>query len=198
MSPDVDMNQLLLDLEKYADHCDFFSVTLHPTDQQVLELRFDGKFVCGIAKDDIDSVEPEYSEQQIIEIRIPVGFPECQPEINWRSEIFHPNIPLDGSVSLADVGLNWNAEMTLPVICERLWDVARWAYLESCDPANSTAGNWFRQKMKIELPLDNRRFELPRSHGLNNVFSYRRKGAAAAKPPIVNSGPRDNDIVFIE
>ncbi len=203
---DSHVDQAIAELQTYSQHCDFFNVEKHSSDPRGILITFKGKFIQGVTTRNIDSVEPEYCDSQQVELCLSESFPQVAPLVFWKSKIFHPNIPLGGSLKLTDVGLNWDAEMTLVVVCERLWDVARLAFLDATDPANSTAGNWFAHKIKVPLPLDNRRLEKPQSQKLNNVFCYRRKGAgitdpppttqpSTRKPPIAQAG---DGIVFID
>src|SRR5436309_2789179 len=78
-----------------------------------------------------------------IDLRMPFAYPERPPDIRWMTPILHPNISFSGFLNLAEVGLPWSEDLSLDVICERLWDVARGAYMNLDKAANYSAKTYF-------------------------------------------------------
>ena len=97
-----------------------------------------------------------YVEQHNVLIRFGYFYPSEPPEVRWLTPIFHPNIASTGRVQLQDCGLEWKEEITLDVICERLWDLARGAYVDLEKFGNCAANSWFTDKSIVALPLDDR------------------------------------------
>ena len=86
--------------------------------------------VAGITRSLSSRAKVERINEHRIELRIPYAFPERPPDVRWLSSIYHPNISFSGLVKLRDIGLPWVEDMSLDVVCERLWDVARLAYFD--------------------------------------------------------------------
>ncbi len=184
-----------------ARHCSF--IVLEPDlDSRKLRIGFRGRFICGINQLRMDEVEPEFCDEQEVELTFPATFPSTPPQIQWLTKLFHPNIPRNGHVHLPDIELAWNAHMSLSVLCERLWDVARYAFIATEDPANSSAGNWLGQNLDISIPLDERRFEKPKGKKINNIFRYRLKDESPS-PHGAFTNPKhhindEQDILYID
>lgn len=191
-------------LKQISDGCTHFQVEL--IDPRRFVITFSVKSVEGIEGSSAgdNSVEPRFTEEQKIELSVNDQFPISEPEIAWKSPIYHPNVPADGHLRLTDIGLSWEPSMDLAIVCERLWDVARMAYLEKVDAANSTAGNWIVKNSKLELPLSEIRFGCPTVESSVNIFRYQRKTGQRIPPRIKNSEERlaninddDQEIIFI-
>jgi hypothetical protein len=72
--------------------------------------------------------------------------------------------------------LPWTGDLTLDILVERLWDVARGAHVNLDKAANFSAKNWYEKECGFELPVDLRplrdKAELP----VTNVVKYQRRG----------------------
>ncbi|HMO14540.1 MAG TPA: ubiquitin-conjugating enzyme E2 [Pirellulaceae bacterium] len=193
-------NQIHL-LDQYAQHCPFFSCRFDHA-SNIMHVKFTGKFVCGILQNRSGTAEPIFNDEQEIELSLLPEFPRMPPKITWTTSIFHPNVPPGGRIHLPEIELQWDPRMSLDVICERLWDIARLAYLAPENSTNSSAGNWFQKQINVELPLDFRRFEIPQEIQLKNIFTYRLKTQGHAEPTrpqkdqVVVENP--NGIIFID
>lgn len=135
----------------------------------------------GISRVSHSGQEVEFVELHQIEIRFGYAFPERPPEIRWLTPIFHPNISVIGHLRLDDCGLPWHEEMTLDVVCERLWDVARGAYVDVNKSNNYTAKKWFADQKVVTLPVDLRPLHSRGGPPPANVVRYQR-GPAGAQP----------------
>jgi ubiquitin-protein ligase len=142
-----------------------FESTGSPPDRYTLTFR--GRGVCR----SLSSTQAiEYLDQHRVEIRLPYAYPQRPPDIRWLTAVFHPNISFSGLIKLKDVGLPWDRDLGLDVICERLWDVARLAFLDLERATNFSAKKWFTERRTIALPTDPRplRDKVPPS-GVNIV-----------------------------
>ena len=79
-------------------------------------------------------------------------------------------------------------------MCERLWDVARLAYMNLDDAANYSAKTWFEDECQIQLPVDPRPLRDKNAPAGSNVIRYQRKGAGGATR--AEPGP-GQDVFFI-
>jgi hypothetical protein len=107
--------------------------------------------------------------------------------------IFHPNVSFSGFINLKDIGLTWESDLGLDVLCERLWDVARAAYLDLEGATNSAARSWFAAQKEIELPVDDRPLRDLDAPGGTNVLRARRGGEGPLELPHGQAG----DVLFI-
>ena len=135
----------------------------------------------GIAKVSHSGQEVEFVELHQIEIRFGYAYPERPPEVRWKTPIFHPNISVIGHVRMDDCGLPWHEEMTLDVVCERLWDVARGAYVDVEKSNNYTAKKWYASQNVVTLPVDLRPLHSRGGPPPANVVRYQR-GPAGSQP----------------
>jgi len=156
-----------------------------------LLLFFDVRTVVAVVATPRGEWQPEFARGQTIEIQFPSDYPEQPPALRWQSPIFHPNLSPTGDVSLVDIGLTWESRMPLALICERIWDVVRWAYVETQDAANSSAGRWFGSRIKIPVPVDDRLLIEANRDPLANVFSYRRKAEGGSGRSDFEAGSGD-------
>lgn len=132
---------------------------------------------------DFESASSEWvkAEFQEIELVLPISFPEDPPEMRWLSPIFHPNVSLSGYLDCADIGLEWSADMSLLVICERLWDISRFAWVD-IDAANNYAAKRRWSEGEFEVPTDPRPLADDVSIKLANVISYQATNPSAPRP----------------
>jgi hypothetical protein len=167
-----------------------FEASGEPPDRYVINFR--GK---GLAKDSDQQAQVRVAETHQIEIRLPYSYPESPPDIRWVTPILHPNVSFSGFVNISDLGLPWSKQMSLDVICERLWDVARGMFFNSEQAVNYGAKNYFERECAHELPLDRRPLrDRLTTTGVNVVSYQRRAGAGIQFPAARNSG----EIVFID
>jgi ubiquitin-protein ligase len=117
------------------------------------------------------------------EIRLGYTFPQRPPEVRWLTPIFHPNVSTIGYVRLAECGLQWVEKMTLDVVCERLWDLARGAYVNVERSMNYSAKKWYSQECDIALPVDHRPLRDRGGPPPGNVIRYRRGPAGKEAAP---------------
>jgi len=128
-----------------------------------------------------------------IELRLPYSYPNRPPDIRWISPIFHPNVSFSGFINLPDVGLPWSADVNLDVVCERLWDVARLAFIDPATATNVAAKNWYEQECQLALPVDRRPLRDRSTPTGDNTVRYQRRGRPRA--PSLNQD--DGDILYI-
>lgn len=136
----------------------------------------------------------EICELQRIEIRLPFSYPDAPPDVRWLTPICHPNVSHGGFLSLRELGIDWNPQMMLDILCERLWDAARFAYVNSNEVINYTAQRWLDQQSPEDLPFDPRplRDALPADNP--NVVRYvRRDGHKLVLPAVRET----TEILFI-
>lgn len=127
-----------------------------------------------------------------IEIRLPYTYPTCSPDIHWLTPVFHPNVAGNGLLSPEDLGLDWDQEMGLDVVCERLWDAARMSYLDLPSAVNLQARDWLQGEPQISFPVDQRPLRDKRPGTSSNVIKYtRRAGSKESRPG------RNTDVMFI-
>ena len=125
-----------------------FKPTGEPPDRYTLLFR--GRGISQV-KGDV-----QFTQSHRIELRLPYSFPNKPPDIRWLTPIFHPNISFSGFICLKDMGLPWEPDLGLDVICERMWDMARFAHMDLETATNYSAKNWFEESCQLELPADRR------------------------------------------
>ena len=143
-----------------------------PPDRYTLTFR--GK---GLGREGM-STDVTVIELHQIDLRMPYSYPERPPDVRWLTPIVHPNVSFSGFLNLAEIGLPWTPDLTLDVLCERLWDVARGAYVNLEKAANYSAKNWYEQECRFELPIDVRPLRDKAGVLVTNVVKYQRRGGA--------------------
>lgn len=181
-----------------------------PPDKYVLSFRGRGPCRAGSARGGVEIVSLHKCE-----VRLPFGYPEQAPDARWLTPLVHPNVSFSGYLSWREIGLVWQPEITLDVVCERLWDLARMAYVNQEEVLNHTAQRWLTEKNEQPLPLDPRALRdiLPPANP--NIVRYaRRDGKRLTLPepefpteiffigedtplPITPGARRDDDILYI-
>ena len=192
----------ILEFESEGDPPDKYRITLH------------GR---GINRGSSYHAEVEYIDQHECEIRLRFGFPERPPEVRWLTPIFHPNISYGGYVKLEDCGLTWEENLTLDVVCERIWDLARLAWVDPETAKNYSAKKWFSEQQEITLPVDVRPLRDRGGPSPSNVIHYQRGPALPTatddgilyigedtptpelprRPPIRPRRDDDDDVLYI-
>lgn len=154
-------------------------------------LIFRGK---GLARDVAANSNVEFVELHRVEIRLPFSYPESPPDIRWLTSIFHPNVSYSGFVNLREIGLPWEKDLGLDAVAERLWDVARMAYMAEEQASNYAAKKWFREQQEFALPVDARPLRDLSSGAVSNVVHYERREGRRVVPP---SSAQRGDVLYI-
>lgn len=176
-------HKVMRDLAMQSNILEFETVG-NPPEEYKIKLR--GK---GISRGSSFGGEVEYLDEHEIRIRLGYVFPERPPEIRFLTPIFHPNVSSIGYVRPEECGLEWQEDMTLDVLCERLWDVVRGAYVNEENSTNYSAKSWFAEQKEVQMPLDPRPLRDRGTPPTGSVAHYQR-GPAAAEP-------KSDDILYI-
>lgn len=173
-----------------------------PPAKYIITFRGQGISRSLSSNDDVEKVELHR-----LELRLPYSFPERPPDIRWLTPVHHPNVSFSGMVKLKDVGLPWEDDLSLDIICERLWDMARLAYYDEERATNYSARNWLAEQSDVQLPIDHRPLRDKETPFLSNVVNYQRRGGSSgagtsqtnlqAKTPVATTGASTDDILFI-
>lgn len=148
----------------------------------------------GLSRD-VASGEVRAIENHECDIRLPWTYPQRAPELRWQTPLFHPNISFGGFIRLEDIGITWSDTMGLEILCERLWDVARLAYVNLPEATNYAAEQWLQTQHQWKLPVDRRPLcdDLRPTH--ENVIRYgRRDGRKLVLPP----AEVEEDVLYID
>jgi ubiquitin-protein ligase len=167
-------HEVMRSLAKQGSILEFETVGDPPTEYKV---KLHGK---GITRGSSFGGEVEYGDTHEFEIRLGYSYPDRPPDIRFLTPIFHPNISSSGYVRPEECGLDWAKEMTLDVVCERLWDLVRGAYVDVEKGGNYSAKRWFAEQKKVALPVDNRPLRDRGAPTAANVIRYER-GPASGK-----------------
>ena len=127
------------------------------------------------------------------ELRMGYSYPSGPPELKWLTSTFHPNISSSGYLRVPDCGLDWREDMGIDAICERLWDMARFAHMDMAKANNYSAKEWIEKQREIELPVDSRPLRDTAAAPRSNVVRYERR-AAPSRP---SGPPPEEDILYI-
>lgn len=138
---DLATNNAILKVETFGE----------PAERYIL--TFVGK---GLARNVSQSGEVSLIDFHQVEVRLPYAYPSSPPDIRWLTPLLHPNVSFSGFVNLSEMGLPWTPDVGLDVVTERLWDIARSAYLNFDRATNYSAKNWYEDECKLTLPVDNR------------------------------------------
>jgi ubiquitin-protein ligase len=168
----------IFDFEAIGAPADRYTITLH------------GK---GLGRDSAQA-EIGVIELHKIELRLPYTYPEQAPDVRWLTPLLHPNVSFSGFVNLPEIGLPWTEQITLDVLCERLWDVARAAYINADKAVNYSAKNWLAEDCPHSLPIDNRPLRDKLVANRSNVVHYERRGQSVQLPV----GQPTGDVLFID
>lgn len=136
----------------------------------------------------------EIIERHQCDIRLPYSYPERGPDIRWLTALFHPNVSFSGFINLNQIGLPWESGITLDVVVERLWDVARGAYLNLTKATNYAAKNWYEDECTLRLPVDQRPLRDKSAAKSSNVIRYERRAGHGVDLAV---GRHDPDVFYI-
>jgi ubiquitin-protein ligase len=148
----------------------------------------------GISRDSSSRADVKYEQVHRIDIRLPYSYPQRPPDIRWVTPIFHPNVSFSGFLRLSDLDLPWQPDLGLDIICERLWDVARLAFVNLEKASNHAAKNWFEEQTSLQLPVDSRPLRDRNAPTGANVIRYERRGERRTAVPEASSA---DDVLFI-
>ncbi|MFV1964724.1 MAG: ubiquitin-conjugating enzyme E2 [Pirellulaceae bacterium] len=148
----------------------------------------------GISRDRSSRSDIKYEDLHRIDIRLPFSYPQQPPDIRWLTPIFHPNVSFSGFIRLSDLGMPWEPDLGLDVICERLWDVVRLAFMNAEQASNHAAKNWFEDQSMLPLPVDPRPLRDRNAPAGANVIRYERRGERRTAVPATSSA---DGILFI-
>lgn len=168
-----------------------FSVVSDPPDHYTVKFR--GR---GINRGTSNEAKVDVIEFHKCEIRLPFSFPRRPPDVRWRSPICHPNISFSGLVKLREVGLPWHEDLGLDIVCVRLWDVARLAYINDEKACNDAAKNWLRKQITIKMPVDDRPLRDKLAPSRSNVIRYEWRSDDQMVFPLKPSG--GDDVFYID
>jgi hypothetical protein len=178
-------------LRALAGNSNVFDFEAHgdPPDRYTIEFR--GR---GICRDMAAGGEMGFRDVHRIDIRLPFAYPQSPPDIRWLTPIFHPNVSYSGFINITDVGLNWDRDLGLDVLCERLWDVARMAFVDLEGASNYAAKNWFSRDQTLRLPLDARPLRDKAAPQGVNIIRYERRDG---KPPNIQGQTGSGEVLYI-
>lgn len=160
-------------LENLAAASPILQVTPHGDPPQRFELRFAGRGVghVGAITRDIEWLDDHHCE-----IVLPAQYPDVPPDVRWTTPLFHPNVSYSGLLRLEDIGLPWSPELGLEIVCQRLWDVARLAFVDLERAVNLAARRWLDEESSLRLPIDTRPLREVAPPDGPNIIRYRRRG----------------------
>jgi hypothetical protein len=182
-------HQLLQKLAQASSILQLHTSGADPPDRYTLVFR--GR---GLTRDPSSRADVRVVDEHRVEIRIPYAYPQVAPDVRWLTPIFHPNVSFSGFIRLCDIGIQWDEPVSLDVVCERLWDVARLEYMNLENATNYQAKNWLQRQTDWQLPVDRRllRDQSPRS--MSNVARYRRTGSGRLE---IQGGAESQDVLYI-
>jgi hypothetical protein len=195
-------------LEEVAGRGDILEISSDSARPDVFLLTFRGK---GLAPSLTAGEKFVEADEWRCELRFPFRYPERPPEVRWRTAVYHPNVPLSGWMSMDDLGMTWSHDAPLESLCERLWDLVRYAYVDLDQTANFNAREWYASQTPGRFPLDERTLFLTAKKKHENVIHYRRvserteRGSSriveSAPPPRetpgVGASPAEPEVTFL-
>ena len=120
------------------------------------------------------------SELHRCDVRLPARYPAAPPDVCFLTPLVHPNIPFGGVVRLEDLGLPWQPQIGLEVVCERLWDAVRLAYVDPDHATNDAAKLWYEGQREYLTPVDPRPLRNEIKEPNRNVIKYHRRSGSPA------------------
>jgi ubiquitin-protein ligase len=170
---------------------------------QIMSLETEGdpptKYVAvfrgkALKRDMTSSADVEMHEIHRCEIRLPYSFPDRPPDVRWLTPIFHPNVSFSGLIRLADIGMAWDKDLSLVALCERLWDMARYAFMDLDKASNFAAKSWAENPTGVSFPVDPRPLRGGPPPPKSNVVRYERRGTEGIA---CKAEPADADVLYI-
>jgi hypothetical protein len=155
-------------------------------------LMFRGK---GLARQASSATQIMPIELHQIDLRMPYAYPASPPDVRWLTPLWHPNVSFSGFVNLVDLGLIWSENVPIEVVCERLWDVARGAYLNFENATNYPAKHWFDKECPYKLPTDARPLRDGAAMSGSNIVRYQRRWGQSVA---LSGAPASREVMFID
>lgn len=142
-------------------------------------VTFRGK---GVFRDNSDS-DVQFIELHKCDIHLPHSYPDRAPDVRWQTSIMHPNISFSGFLNFGEMDLPWDKAITLDVVCERLWDMARLAHMNLERASNYRAKQFFEKENTLRLPVDHRPLRDKVAPNSSNIIRYERRGGRKVSLP---------------
>ena len=156
------------------------------------KVSFRGK---GLGRDAASQSDVTLIDLHEIDLRMPYSYPTNGPDIRWSTPLMHPNVSFSGFVNLSDIGIVWRKDVPIEMVVERLWDVARGAYMNTDKATNYSAKNWLEKENQYDLPVDRRPLLDKGGSAGTNIVRYERRAGQGVQL----SGPsRPGEVVFID
>jgi ubiquitin-protein ligase len=109
------------------------------------------RFTCkGVEKINAHG-KPVIRESHEVSVYLHAEYPLKQPQLKWKTPIFHPNIHVTGAVC---IGAWWPAK-TLDELLHSLGEMIQFKNVDAGDPMNSKAAVWARRHEHL-FPIDAR------------------------------------------
>ena len=135
---------------------------------------------AGLARGGPELDQYQIADHHEIELQLPDSFPDSPPQLRVQTPIFHPNMAPDGRLTLSDIGMSWQSELTLDILIERTWDLIRGATFDLDNAINPAAARWYQTQSALQWPLDEHRISPERP--LMNIVRYHRKRRRRRQP----------------
>lgn len=178
-----------------------FSCQCHgePPNEFVLEFHGRGLKLAGDSSATAGQILVEDATMHQVRVEMAYLYPDREPDLKWCTPVFHPNISSDDFVDLKSLGMTWDPKMSMVIICERIWDLIRLAYLDLDKASPSTVKDWFGHQCSETLPLDSRSLRDKIAITQSNIVKYQRKTRdSAANPASTKSGEvSKREVLFI-
>jgi ubiquitin-conjugating enzyme len=160
-----------------------------PPDRYTLTFR--GK---GLARDVSAQSEVTIVELHQIDLRMPYSYPSSPPDIRWLTPLWHPSVSFSGFVNPADVGLVWTKDISIDVVCDLLWDLARGALVKPNKATNYAAKIWYEKECAFTLPVDPRPLRDRGPMRASNIVRYERRAGQGVH---FAGAPATTEVMFI-
>lgn len=95
--------------------------------------------------------QPEYSDVHEVAIYLHAEYPLKQPQLKWKTPMFHPNIHVTGAVC---IGAWWPAKF-LDDLLLSMGEMVQYKNYDPRDPMNSRAAAWALRNKQL-FPVDKR------------------------------------------
>jgi ubiquitin-protein ligase len=180
-----------------------FDFTAYGDPPHTYLVRFQGR---GLSRSKSQS-PVDIRSQHEVRVELGASYPRLQPELEWQTPIFHPNISAGGVVCLGGYGTYWVPSLNLDELCEMLWDMIRYANFDVNSPYNREAAGWARLQSEYRFPVDprpirdnlaNSKQELPTVSEGRVPQPHAIVGPSVDALRVANPAPGLEDILFID
>lgn len=185
-------------IKKLKEQSTIIDVQCHGDPPERYTLTFKGK---GLLRKH-EQAPPELADIHRVEVRLGIDYPRSRPDLQWLTQIYHPNISAVGAVCLGGYTTNWVPSLGLDELCEMLWDMIRYANFDPKSAYNYSAARWSELQTEFSVPLDLRplRDRVSSTVG-DNVIKLEVSGKSAPPkeaPPIQHPPKKEEDILVID